>query len=128
MDSIFKGLNDKQVEAVKAVDGPVLVISGPGSGKTKALTHRIAYMISQGINPANILGITFTNKSAAEMKERISHLLGSKCKDKKLEMPTIGTFHAIGLRILKREIGALGYNINSSISDSDDQLALMKRI
>jgi len=128
MDSIFKGLNDKQVEAVKAVDGPVLVISGPGSGKTKALTHRIAYMISQGINPANILGITFTNKSAAEMKERISHLLGSKGKDKKLEMPTIGTFHAIGLRILKREIGALGYNINFSISDSDDQLALMKRI
>ncbi len=127
-DHILKGLNDKQIEAVKAVEGPVLVISGPGSGKTKALTHRIAYMLAQGINPAHILAITFTNKASAEMKERISKLLGGGERGAKVEMPTIGTFHSIGLRILKREIAVLGYNQNFSISDGDDQLALMKRI
>ncbi len=127
-DHILKGLNDKQIEAVKAIEGPVLVISGPGSGKTKALTHRIAYMLAHGINPAHILAITFTNKASAEMKERISKLLGGGERGHKVEMPSIGTFHSIGLRILKREIGLLGYNQNFSISDGDDQLALVKRI
>src|SRR6266567_9253948 len=110
---ILRGLNDKQAEAVKTIDGPVLVISGPGSGKTKALTHRVAWMMSTGIHPANILAITFTNKAAKEMKERISKLLaGDK---KKPEMPTIGTFHALGMRILRREIEVLGYGKNFSI-------------
>ncbi len=125
--NILKGLNDKQAEAVKAIDGPVLVVSGPGSGKTKALTHRVAYMMAQGINPAHILAITFTNKAAREMKDRITNLLGTQ-KKKALEMPSIGTFHSIGLRILKKEIAKLGYQTNFSISDSDDQLALMKRL
>jgi DNA helicase II / ATP-dependent DNA helicase PcrA len=130
MDHILKGLNDKQVEAVKAIDGPVLVISGPGSGKTKALTHRIAYMMAKGINPGHILAITFTNKAASEMKERVQKLLKIKTLKTKIDptMPTIGTFHSVGLRILRREIGTLGYKENFSISDSDDQLALMKRI
>ena len=123
MDPILKGLNDKQIEAVKAVDGPVLVISGPGSGKTKALTHRVAYMMANGINPGHILALTFTNKASAEMRDRIQNLL-----KRRMDMPTIGTFHSVGLRILRREIGALGYSENFSISDSDDQLALVKRI
>src|SRR5438552_11321279 len=95
--NILKGLNEKQKEAVKTTEGPVLVISGPGSGKTKALTHRVAWMISSGIHPAHILAITFTNKAAAEMRERITKLLGG---GKNVELPSIGTFHAIGLRIL----------------------------
>ncbi len=122
---ILKTLNEKQQEAVKTIDGPVLVISGPGSGKTKALTHRVAWMIHSGISPTNILAITFTNKAAGEMKERIAKLLGEK---KKPEMPTIGTFHSLGLRILRKEIHLLGYRSNFNICDADEQLSLMKRI
>ncbi len=122
---ILKELNEKQQEAVKTIDGPVLVISGPGSGKTKALTHRVAWMIHSGISPTNILAITFTNKASGEMKERISKLLGEK---KKIEMPTIGTFHSLGLRILRKEIHHLGYKGNFNICDADEQLSLMKRI
>src|SRR5436190_21274512 len=103
---ILKDLNEKQQEAVKTIDGPVLVISGPGSGKTKALTHRVAWMIQSGISPTNILCITFTNKAAGEMRERVQKLLGGK---KNVEMPTIGTFHSLGLRILRKEIHLLGY-------------------
>ncbi len=125
---ILKGLNEKQQEAVKTIDGAVLVISGPGSGKTKCLTHRVAWMISKGIDPVNILAITFTNKASGEMKERITKLLGHKSKNKDVQMPTIGTFHSLGLRILRKEIHILGYNPNFNICDSDEQLSLMKRI
>ncbi|HWA64535.1 MAG TPA: UvrD-helicase domain-containing protein [Candidatus Paceibacterota bacterium] len=126
-DAILRGLNDKQIEAVKTLDGPVLVISGPGSGKTRCLTHRVAYLIASGIPPASILAITFTNKAANEMKERIGTLLGT-AKKKSQELPAISTFHSLGLRILRREIGVLGYSNQFSILGSDDQLALMKRI
>ena len=132
---ILKGLNEKQQEAVKTIDGPVLVISGPGSGKTKCLTHRVAWMIFKGIDPVNILAITFTNKSAGEMKSRIQLLLNrenskfQKPNSKnRPEMPTIGTFHSLGLRILRKEIHVLGYNSNFNICDADEQLSLMKRI
>jgi DNA helicase-2/ATP-dependent DNA helicase PcrA len=125
---ILKDLNEKQQQAVTTIDGAVLVISGPGSGKTKALTHRVAWMIHSGINPANILAITFTNKASGEMKERISKLLGADGKKKKVEMPTIGTFHSLGLRILRKEIHLLGYSSNFNICDSDEQLSMMKRI
>src|SRR5258708_7219594 len=101
---ILKGLNEKQQEAVKTIDGAVLVISGPGSGKTKCLTHRVAWMIHSGIDPVNILAITFTNKASGEMKERIGKLLGATKKSKSEMMPTIGTFHSLGLRILRKEI------------------------
>jgi DNA helicase-2/ATP-dependent DNA helicase PcrA len=126
---ILAGLNDKQQEAVKAIDGAVLVISGPGSGKTKCLTHRVAWMIHKGIDPTNILAITFTNKASGEMKERISKLLkqGTKSKEQGSQ-PTIGTFHSLGLRILRKEIRVLGYQSNFNICDSDEQLSLMKRI
>lgn len=125
---ILKGLNEKQQEAVKTIEGAVLVISGPGSGKTKCLTHRVAWMISKGIDPVNILAITFTNKASGEMKERISKLLGATKKSKTEMMPTIGTFHSLGLRILRKEIHILGYNSNFNICDSDEQLSMMKRI
>ena len=125
---ILKDLNEKQQEAVTTIDGAVLVISGPGSGKTKALTHRVAWMIHSGINPANILAITFTNKASGEMKERISKLLGAEGKKSRVEMPTIGTFHSLGLRILRKEIHVLGYSSNFNICDSDEQLSMMKRI
>ncbi len=139
---ILKGLNEKQREAVTTIDGSVLVISGPGSGKTRCLTHRVAWMISKGIEPAHILAITFTNRAAGEMRERIQKLLkigncrkdlpkGEKLKiasGKSETLPTIGTFHAIGLRILRKEIHHLGYASNFNICDADDQLSLMKRI
>lgn len=123
MNKIFSGLNDKQLEAVKIIDGPVLVISGPGSGKTKCLTHRIAYLISTGVEPSNILALTFTNKAAREIKERAIGLLG-----KSSVAPTIGTFHSTGLKILRRDIYHLGYRNSFTIFDEDDQLSLIKRI
>jgi len=123
MEKIFNGLNDKQVEAVKIIDGPVLVISGPGSGKTRCLTHRIAYLISQDIKPENILAVTFTNKASNEMKERVQNLL-----DTKKVHPLIGTFHSICLKILRREINNIGYGSNFVIFDSDDQVSLVRRV
>ncbi len=123
MEKIFESLNKKQVEAVKAIDGPVLVISGPGSGKTRCLTHRVAYLISQGIRPGSILAITFTNKASNEMRERIDKLLKVKSAQ-----PMIGTFHSICLRILRKEIPLLGYKSNFSIFDTNDQLSLIKRV
>lgn len=136
---IFENLNGKQIEAVKIVDGPVLVISGPGSGKTRCLTHRVAYLIQQGIAAQNILAITFTNKASEEMRERISNLLevgpqliyrGPTSLDLSLDlnMPLIGTFHSVGLRILRNEILQLGYRRNFTIFDEDDQLSLVKRV
>ena len=126
VENIIKNLNPKQREAVKIVNGPVLVISGPGSGKTKCLTHRTAYLIASGIRPENVLALTFTNKAAGEMKERIFKLL--QATSYKLQAPTIGTFHSIGLRILRIEIERLGYGKSFTIFDTDDQLRLVKKI
>jgi ATP-dependent DNA helicase UvrD/PcrA len=129
---ILSGLNEKQVQAVTTTEGPVLVISGPGSGKTRCLTHRIAYLIASGVPAADILAITFTNKAAGEIKERTKILLSkdssSKNSGRLSAKPTIGTFHALGLRILRREAAALGYNTHFTILDSSDQQALMKRV
>lgn len=126
-DEIFYSLNEKQAKAVKIIDGPVLVISGPGSGKTKCLTHRIAYLISSGINPENILALTFTNKAANEMKNRIFHLVNQQLTTNNLQT-LIGTFHSVGLKVLRREIHHLGYRNSFTIFDSDDQLSLIKRV
>ncbi|HTP57067.1 MAG TPA: UvrD-helicase domain-containing protein, partial [Candidatus Paceibacterota bacterium] len=123
MERILAGLNDKQIEAVKVPDGPVLVISGPGSGKTRALTHRIAWLIANGTDPESILAVTFTNKAAGEIRERVHKLLGGKGTK-----PTVGTFHAVGLRILRREAKKIGYDPNFTILDSADQQTLMKRV
>ena len=123
MNSILEGLNEKQVEAVTTTEGPVLVISGPGSGKTRALTHRIAHLITSGVPASSILAVTFTNKAAAEIRERVHKLLGTRTSQ-----PTLGTFHSVGLRILRRHAELLGYGTNFTILDSGDQIALMRRI
>lgn len=125
-------LNEKQQQAVVNTDGPVLIIAGAGSGKTKALTHRIAYLIKEkGVNPWNILAVTFTNKAASEMKERIAQLLGIEYEPNSYynqDMPIIGTFHSICVRILRKEIHYLGYENNFVIYDAADQKALVKQI
>ena len=120
-EELINGLNDKQKEAVLATDGPCLVIAGAGSGKTKVLTHKIAYDIESGIKPWNILAITFTNKAANEMKERIEKLIGDAAKDL-----WMGTFHSICVRILRRYIDRIGYKTDFVIFDTSDQETLIK--
>ncbi len=122
MQDLIEGLNDKQKEAVLAVDGPCLVIAGAGSGKTKVLTHKIAYLMSEKyIKPWNILAITFTNKAANEMKERVEKLVGEVAKDM-----WIGTFHSICVRILRKYIDRLGFDHSFLIFDTSDQRTLIK--
>ncbi len=124
---ILSSLNDRQRQAVTSIKGPILVISGPGSGKTRCLTHRVAYLIQQNIAPENILAVTFTNKAAQEMRERIYKLMrGSEYQAK--TFPDIGTFHAICLQILRKEIDKIGYNRNFLIYNDHDQLSLIKQI
>lgn len=149
MSEILQGLNEKQLEAVTHKDGPLLVLAGAGSGKTRALTHRIAYLIkSHNINPWNILALTFTNKAANEMKTRIEKLLRSNVETDFLqafeglfnigeyeknnisttEIPAIGTFHSICVRILRKIIHHIEYNNSFAIYDSSDQQVIVKRV
>ncbi len=123
MEEILKGLNDKQYEAVVNTEGPCLVIAGAGSGKTKVLTHKIAYLMSEKkVLPWNILAITFTNKAANEMKERVENLVGDAVKDM-----WIGTFHSICVRILRRFIDRIGFDTSFIIFDTSDQRTLIKQ-
>ena len=148
MENILENLNERQQKAVVATDGPVLIIAGPGSGKTKVLTHRIAYIIGKKkINPINILAVTFTNKAAQEMKTRVGVLLKEtvyanspniyeKSADNfnteypisNTQYPVIGTFHNICVRILRQEAEAVGYKKNFVIYDGDDQISMIKKI
>lgn len=122
MQDLLEGLNDKQYEAVINTEGPNLVIAGAGSGKTKVLTHKIAYLMGEkGVSPWNILSITFTNKAASEMKERVENLVGDAAKDM-----WIGTFHAICVRILRRYIDRIGFDHTFIIFDTSDQRSLIK--
>ena len=117
-------LNEKQLEAVKNSEGPLLVLAGAGSGKTKVLTTRVAYLINEcGIAPFNILAITFTNKAAKEMKDRIYNMLGSIAYDIK-----ISTFHSLGVLFVRENYDLLGYSKNFTIIDSDDSLTIIKKI
>ena len=121
---IYDMLNEQQKEAVLHTEGPLLVLAGAGSGKTRVLTHRIAYLIDEmGINPWNILAITFTNKAAGEMRERVDKLVEFGA-----ESVWVSTFHSMCVRILRRHIGLLGYDSNFAIYDSDDQKTMMKDV
>src|SRR5271154_950804 len=118
---VFKGMNEFQREAIAHLDGPLLVIAGAGSGKTRVITHRIANIIQHGVRPDRILAITFTNKAAGEMQERVERLLG-------LKTPWITTFHSAGLRMLKLEQAKTGFAHPFTVMDEDDQKRLFKRI
>ncbi|MBL3644348.1 DNA helicase PcrA [Bacillus sp. RHFB] len=123
-EKLLIGLNEQQQKAVKATDGPLLIMAGAGSGKTRVLTHRIAYlMVEKEIAPWNILAITFTNKAAREMKERIRAILGGASED-----IWISTFHSMCVRILRRDIDRIGFNRNFSILDTTDQQSVIKQI
>lgn len=122
--SIYDTLNSKQKEAVYHTEGPLLILAGAGSGKTRVLTHRIAYLIGEkGVNPWNILAITFTNKAAQEMRERVDKIVGFGS-----ESIWVSTFHSTCVRILRRYIDRIGYDNNFTIYDTDDQKTLMKDI
>ena len=122
--SIYDTLNDRQKEAVLHTEGPLLILAGAGSGKTRVLTHRIAYLIEEcGVNPWNILAITFTNKAAGEMRERVDKIVGFGS-----DSVWVSTFHSTCVRILRRHIDLLGYDTNFTIYDTDDQKSVMKDV
>jgi DNA helicase-2/ATP-dependent DNA helicase PcrA len=124
MNSILENLNPVQREAVQHIDGPLLLLSGAGSGKTRVITHRIAYLILEhGVSPLNILAVTFTNKAAEEMKKRLENLIGLASK-----LVWAATFHSSCARILRKDIDKLGYSSSFTIYDGTDQNALMKEI
>ena len=122
-EQILQGLNDNQRDAVTAIDGPLLIIAGPGSGKTRVITHRIAYLVRVvGISPYRIAAVTFTNKAAREMRQRLVPLLGQAA-----EQLTSSTFHAFCANVLRREGEHIGLNRDFVIYDDADQMALVKR-
>ena len=121
---LLEGMNDRQKEAVQHTQGPLLIMAGAGSGKTRVLTHRMAYILAEEeVHPWNILAITFTNKAAREMKERVSQLVGSQAEDM-----WVSTFHSMCVRILRRDIELLGYQRSFTICDPSEQQTAMKRI
>src|ERR1700759_2577956 len=124
MQDYLKGLNDRQREAVLTTEGPLMIVAGAGSGKTKVLTTRIAHLMAKGVDAFNILALTFTNKAAAEMKERIEKILGNS----EARNLYIGTFHSVFARILRAEAHKIGYPNSFTIYDSDDAKSLLKRV
>ncbi len=120
----LKGLNESQYEAVTSLQGPLMVLAGAGSGKTRVLTMRIAHLIHNGIDPFNILALTFTNKAAREMKERIAKVVG----DSNARSLWMGTFHSVFARILRIEAHYLGYPSNFTIYDQQDALNVIKKV
>ncbi|MBR2076284.1 MAG: UvrD-helicase domain-containing protein, partial [Exiguobacterium sp.] len=123
-EELVKGMNPEQAEAVKHTDGPLLIMAGAGSGKTRVLTHRVAYlMAAKQVAPWNILAITFTNKAAREMKDRIARLVGGVAED-----IWISTFHSMCVRILRRDIDRIRYDRSFSILDASDQLTAIKQV
>src|SRR2546428_3131319 len=120
---LAKLLNPQQLEAVEAVEGPVLILAGAGSGKTRVITYRVAHLIeNRGVRPDQILAVTFTNKAADQMKTRVRNLL----RGPRLGDPLISTFHSFCVRLLRREIEALGYSRDFTIYDQADQIQVVK--
>src|SRR5690348_16986350 len=127
MDSLLKGLNPEQRRAVETTEGPLLIQAGAGSGKTKTLTHRIAYIIASGkATPYNILAVTFTNKAAREMRERVAQLLGERAENRGF-MPYMGTFHGICVRLLRQDGEYVGIPRSFVIFDESDAQAAIKQ-
>ena len=127
--AILDGLNDRQKEAVLTQNGPLLVIAGAGSGKTKTITHRIAHLIANGVEPSKILAVTFTNKAAEEMKERVFALLQKEgLHSSEWNRPFIGTFHALGVSILRSHGSAIGIPKNFNILDEEDTRQVFKNL
>ncbi|HEY0679318.1 MAG TPA: UvrD-helicase domain-containing protein [Chitinophagaceae bacterium] len=124
MQDYLSGLNEPQREAVQHLDGPLMIVAGAGSGKTKVLTTRIAHLMAKGVDAFNILALTFTNKAAAEMKERVEHILGNS----EARNLYIGTFHSVFARILRAEAPKLGYPNNFTIYDTDDAKSVVKAV
>ena len=124
MDSLKDTLNKDQFDAVVYTDGPELIIAGAGSGKTRVLTYKIAYLLQSGYKPWNILALTFTNKAAREMKERVGQLVGADVA----RYLNMGTFHSVFLRILRAEAELIGFQRNSSIYDDSDSRTLVSSI
>ena len=122
MSTIFEELNSEQRAAVECVDGPVLIVAGAGSGKTRVLTSRIAYTVEKGVDPSRILALTFTKKAAAEMKERIAAMVGER-KARRLYM---GTFHSVFIRFLREFADRIGYPSSFTIYDTSDSQSAIK--
>ncbi|MGB4959024.1 MAG: UvrD-helicase domain-containing protein, partial [Saprospiraceae bacterium] len=121
--SYLNELNDIQRQAASSLDGPVMVIAGPGSGKTRVLTYRIAHLINTGVSPGNILALTFTNKAARDMKDRIERVVGTKA-----QRVWAGTFHSLFARILRVEAHRIGYPNNFTIYDTDDTKSVISEL
>ena len=123
MYNYLEELNPQQRAAVETLNGPMMIVAGAGSGKTRVITYRIAHMINQGIEPFSILALTFTNKAAAEMRNRIAQIVGPQAKN-----IWTGTFHSIFARILRHEADKIGFPPNFTIYDKDDAKSLLKSI
>ena len=122
-EEILNSLNKEQADAAGTINGPVLVLAGAGTGKTRVITYRIAYMLASGIAPEQILGMTFTNKAAREMKERLAQLVDPQVA----KAVTLGTFHSFCIRLLRKECKKLGYLPGFTIADESDQQGLLKQ-
>jgi DNA helicase-2/ATP-dependent DNA helicase PcrA len=131
----LNSLNPQQRQAVETIKGPVLILAGAGTGKTRVITYRIAHMIERGVSPDHILAVTFTNKAAREMRERVTKLIPRRPAEsrntqhgKRSEGPTVSTFHSLCVRILRQHIEKLGYKRNFVIYDESEQLGAIKKI
>jgi len=127
-EALLAGLNPAQRDAVVHTDGPVLVLAGAGSGKTRVVAHRIAYLVAEGVDPRHLLAVTFTNKAAGEMAERVAGLLGTAARGRPVRPPLVATFHATCARVLRAEAHHLGYPRHFVIYDEDDRLALVREL
>ncbi|MFZ5475135.1 MAG: ATP-dependent helicase [Myxococcota bacterium] len=125
MSGLLEGLNPEQRAAVEATEGPLLILAGAGSGKTRVLTRRVAYLLERGVRPWNILAVTFTNKAAGEMRERVAHLVADEVIARDL---WVSTFHSTCVKILRRDIEPLGYGRQFVIYDDDDQTRVLKDV